>query len=254
MRLLGLDFETTGFSIAEDRITEIGAVLWDTETKAPLELYSVFLYDNEIHNRFSPDTVAMMKRVSGITPEILMEFGNKPEDCLEYLNAFFHLTKADAVVAHNGNNYDKPLYLSEMKRRLPKLENEYLSSALWIDTKTDLPFEKDPESRKLNHLAMDHGFINPFKHRAVFDVLTMMKILSNYDINKVLELAKQATVVMRAMTSFDQKDLAKAQHYSWEKLGDKEYKKCWVKAIKEGQITNEIEICKNAGFQSVRIC
>jgi DNA polymerase III epsilon subunit-like protein len=36
----GVDVETTGFDPATERITEAGAVLWDWETRTPLELMS----------------------------------------------------------------------------------------------------------------------------------------------------------------------------------------------------------------------
>jgi DNA polymerase III subunit epsilon len=108
-----------------------------------------------------------------------------------------------------------------------------------IDTLTDIPFASEPDSRKLKYLAGDHGFLNPFAHRAVFDVLTMLKVLSHYPIDKVLEYAKAPMITIRAVVDFNNKDKAKARRFSWEKIGDKTYPKMWVKRIKEFQLEEE---------------
>lgn len=251
MRVLGLDFETTGFDTANDRITEIGFVIWETDTGTPLRLMNELVFEPSMLERFTPETVAMMKRVCGLTPEMLKEFGVAPQHALTYLDEECAEHGVEYIVAHNGANYDRPLLVTELDRH--KLDSPTLRSIPWIDTRTDLPFDEEPDSRKLKHLAGDHGFLNPFAHRAVFDVLTMLRVLGNYDIAKVIEYAKQPSVVMRAMVGYDERDKAKAQRYSWEKLGDKSFTKCWVKLVKEGQKEKEIESCKTAGFKIVQI-
>ncbi len=249
MRLLGIDLETTGFDTATDRVTEIGAVLWDVETKRPLVSYGVFLRDAEMENKFTPEVNAMMLRVCGITPELLREFGTNAADNFEWLAHYAVDHHVDYIVAHNGENFDRPMLTSELRRH--GIKDDKFESIPWIDTRTDIPFATEPDSRKLKHLAVDHGFINPFAHRAVFDVLTMLRILSNYDLAAVLEYQKIPFVTMRALVNYDQKELAKAQRFSWEKLGDKTYPKMWVKRVKENQIDQEKINCK--GFEIAKI-
>lgn len=251
MRLLGLDLETTGFDTANDRITELGAVLWDVESKQPLDIFSCFVYDETLKEKFTPETVAMMERVCGITPGMLEEFGVPPVVAFGTLEEICRDHKVDYIVAHNGENYDKPLLFSELKRH--GVSAPILTSLPWMDTRSDIPFPTEPDSRKLKHLAGDHGFLNPFSHRAVFDVLTMLRVLSHYDIKHVLEYQSIPWVVVRAMVSYDDREKAKAQRYSWEKIGDEYFQKSWVKKVKANMLDQEIETCKKAGFRSVRI-
>ena len=247
MRLLGLDFETTGFDTAKERITEIGVALWDVETKRPLMTFGTFCHD-ETYPEFPQETLDMMDRVSGITLPMLKEFGTPIKGNLEWLEKFTTQHKINFIVAHNGESYDKPLLMAELTRHA--VQAPTLRSIPWIDTRTDIPFASEPDSRKLKHLAGDHGFLNPFAHRAVFDVLTMLRILSNYDIQAVLEYQKIPFITMRALVSFADKDLAKAQRYSWEKIGEKTYPKMWVKRVKENLLEQEKLACK---FQIARI-
>lgn len=264
MRVLGLDFETTGFNYQEnDRITEIGAVLWETDNQQPLLTFSEYLYEES----YPPQSDEIV-RITGITNEMLKEFGVSPALGFARLANLVEKYKVKYIVAHNGENFDRPFLGAELNRHLPYIhalapdagggrdavsDCVRLGGVPWIDTRSDIPYEVEPDSRKLKHLALDLGFINPFPHRALFDVLTMLKVLSASDIEKVVEYQKIPWAVMRAVVDYKDKDQAKALRYSWEKIGEKQYPKFWVKKVKENQIEKEIEDGKKAGFQSVRI-
>lgn len=250
MRLLGLDFETTGLDTVKDRITEMGACLWDVELKRPLTTVGVFMHEKEFP-KLSPEIV----RLTGLTDEILEEFGTLPKANLEWLERFCEKHKVDYIVAHNGENFDKPFLFAELSRH--SVAGACLRALPWIDTRTDIPFPTEPDSRRLRHLALDCGFINPFEHRAVFDVLTMLKVLSHYDIQEVLAYQKIPFVTVRAMVPAPWndggvgKDKAKAQRYSWERLGDLVYPKWWVKRVKENQLEAERAACTKLGLEIV---
>jgi len=40
----------------------------------------------------------------------------------------------------------------------------------------------------------------PFPHRAIFDVMTMLKVLDHYDIDKVMEMAKVLTLLLKLLS------------------------------------------------------
>lgn len=246
MRLLGLDFETTGLDTSKDRITEMGVVLWDGLSKQPLTLAGVFFRDDTY-----PKQTDEIIGFTGITDGILAEFGSDPSQNLWWLNAFCAKHKVEYIVAHNGENFDRPLLYAELTRH--GVDAAPLRALPWIDTRTDIPFPSEPDSRKLKHLALDCGFINPFAHRAVFDVITMLKVLSHYELADVLEYQRIPFCTVRALVSYDEREKAKTQRYSWERIGEKLYPKVWVKRIKENQLNKEVETCKKAGFSIVRI-
>lgn len=238
MRLLGLDFETTGLDTGSERIIEIGAALWDSDTNTPLVSIGHYLYDQGIQDRLDqPDVADMIQRVSKLTPAIVKEFGMLPAATLAWLEGFCVSHGVNYVVAHNGTNFDKPLLMAELTRH--GVEAPFLRSAPWIDTRTDIPFPVEPDSRRLKHLALDCGFMNSFPHRAIFDVLTMMKVLSHYDLDKVIEYSKIPFITVRAMVGYEDRQLAKDRRYAWEKIGEKTYAKSWVKLIKENKFEEE---------------
>jgi DNA polymerase-3 subunit epsilon len=249
MRLLGLDLETTGLDTANDRITELGLVLWDTDKKCLLAMKSYFMIDDGLREKFkNPEIAAMVKRLCNLDLETLEEFGLVPGMALSELEELAVRNKVDYILAHNGENFDKPFTYAELTRH--NVKSDFFRQLPWLDTKMDIPHATPPDSNRLRHLALDCGFINPFEHRAIFDVLTMLRVLSNYDLSEVVEYSKIPFVTVRAVVTYDDRDLAKAQRYSWEKLGDKSFPKCWVKRIKQNKLQDEIKACK---FQVVVI-
>lgn len=232
MRLLSYDFETTGLDHNTDRITEIGAVLWDVPTQKPLLIKGIFLHD-DTYPALSDD----IQRITGLTDGILREFGVPPARGIGELEDLCTKHEVRYLLGHNSENFDRPFLLNEIARSgicAPRLQ-----SLPGIDTRHDLPFAVEPDSRKLKHLALDAGFINPFPHRAVFDALTTLRVLQGFPLDSVLEYQKIPFVVCRAMVTFETKELAKARRYSWEKIGDKVYPRQWIKKIKANQLERE---------------
>jgi DNA polymerase-3 subunit epsilon len=203
MLICGLDFETTGLLPTKHSVVEVGAVLWDTEIKSPLRVEG-FLVDPGEDAVWDQEAID----VSGISPQLVQKFGIDSADAMSRL--VYLMGVSDAVCAHNGNVFDRP-FAEEWATR----EGGALPEKLWIDTKCDL--ELGPKaSTKLIYMAADLGFVNPFAHRAVTDVLTMLRVLSGFDIERVVFLAKQPNIQIEALVSFDDKQLAKDRGYHWK--------------------------------------
>jgi DNA polymerase III subunit epsilon len=243
MRVLGIDLETTGLDTSKDRITEIGVVVWDVGDKKPLTIYGSLLHDDSY-----PKVSKEVTEVTGITDAMCKEFGKKPVPKFEWLDRLVVSHNIEYVVAHNGENFDKPLLLAEFDRNNVAAEN--FRKLKWLDTRYDIPFPSEPDSRKLKYMAADHGFLNPFSHRAVFDVLTMLTVLAHYDIRDVIAYNNIPWIYVEADVTFHTRQLAKDQRFSWERIGTGFFPKKWVKKIK----ANELEsLQQHCGFKVVEI-
>lgn len=224
MRLLGLDFETTGLSPENDVVTEVGAVLWDTVRHAPVLIDSYYVNDG------NPVISSLITKLTGITQEDVNEFGLSSQGAL--MRLIGHINRADAVVAHNGERFDRKFFNCWVARSCSDAAE--IKDVPWIDTLSDIDYPENCASKKLTYLAAEHGFLNPFAHRAVFDVLTMMRILDNYPIDDILESMKQPTLLIEAVVSFMEKDLAKERSFKWDGA-----KKKWLRPMKKNKWEKE---------------
>lgn len=234
--ILGGDFETSGLDPKKNAITEVGMVLWDTDLHMPVKVMG-YLVNPRVGAEWDPMTAV----INGITPELCAKHGYEDERALKQFIFWYQL--ADYACFHNGKRFDKPFF--EFWCNLYGYEPP---EKTWIDTNTDIEYGplEHKMSRKLVYMAADHRFLNPFPHRAVFDVMTMLKVLDNYDINRVIELAKMPDVMVEALVSYDDRELAKARGYRWvENPANPSGKKIWMQTIKECYLENE---SNEAGF------
>lgn len=244
MIVLGLDLETTGLDTGSDRPIELAYVLWDTEDKKAVVMENYLLYDDSY-----PTLTEEITKLTGIKLVELEKYSVQPQVALNHLLDFVSRHNPSYIVSHNGEMFDKPLLLAELHRQ--GFQDTSLQTLPWVDTRTDLPFVEVPDSMKLKHLACDMGFINPFPHRALSDVLTMLKVMSQFEFSEIEKLRSIPWITVRAVVDFDNKEKAKARRYSWEKIGEEVFPKQWVKRIKENKY--EEEKAALSPFQVVRL-
>lgn len=248
MIVLGYDLETTGLDTQTDRIIEVGAVIWDTEKNVPIEIYSQFVKPD-------PSVLPLKEEIinlTGISDEYIEALGVDTITVMAHIQGMCTRHKVEYIIAHNGEGYDKPLTYAELSRC--GIGGDFCLRILpWVDTRSDLPFKIEPSSRRLMHLAGEHGFLNPFSHRAVFDVLTMLKVMSHYDFNEVAAQSKIPWATARALVGYEDREKAKEMRFSWEKIGEKTYTKMWVKKIRENQVEKEQAAAEAKGFKIIRI-
>jgi DNA polymerase-3 subunit epsilon len=230
MRLCAIDFETTGLDFKTDWITEVAYIIKDVGDPKPLALESMF-----IRPSFTPDFLRQeIINLTKITYKHL-EGGVSCETAIGLLANDIHNYGVDYIVAHNGQNFDKPM-LEAVTARLG-LNIDFATP--WLDTSVDIVYPPHMTSRRLTHLAAEHNFLNPFPHSALFDVETMLTILERYDIHDVIARSKEPWVLIRAMVNFENKDKAKKRRFFWETIGEKTYPKCWVKQVKASDLEKE---------------
>src|SRR5690606_9794451 len=118
-----------------------------------------------------------------------------------------------------------------------KHEYSYDSAKPWIDTKCDIP--QKGKSSSLVYMAADHGFVNPFPHRALHDVFTMLKLAGHYDLDEALQLARSPYITLVAEVSFDDRDKAKSAGFHWDPK-----RKLWTQRVR----AKKAESMKFQGF------
>jgi DNA polymerase-3 subunit epsilon len=236
MLVFGFDTETTGLDVEKDHITQVGGVVWDTSPNALKR--AKYKVDLTLKGDHLPEQLdPKVTEVTGLVRKDLDDWGFNPVFVLEAVAVA--MERCDAIVAHNGNAFDKPMWENNCKRH-----GVTFPEKLWIDTSCDIEFPAGITTRRLTHLAAEHGFVNPFPHDAISDVLTMLKIAQLYDWQRTLEYAKAPTLIIKAETTFAQKELAKKQNFRWD--GDK---KMWSKSIKQFQLEEARKAALEAGFK-----
>lgn len=218
MLVLGIDLETSGLDSVKDQIIEIGAVLWDTDTQSPKKVFNELIYFDNLN---LPNEV---QNITGIKPEDLKKYGIPLNDALKILSDL--MNQAEYLVGHNAVSFDAEFLNQALAMyHMPKLKKP------WIDTLTDVPYPQEIKTRKLSYLAAEHGFINPFAHRALFDVLTTLKLLAKYSIEEIVALQKSPLVKVVAHVSFDERDKARRIGFRWDPN-----QRQWYSEVKEAMI------------------
>lgn len=248
MLICGLDLETTGLDPKKDHITELGYVVKEPAAPKAGILRTELLY-NEIDygaTPISPEIEALTK----ISNEHLRVWGRPP---MHILHQFLLDTeKVDYFIAHNGMNFDRPFLLEKLRMHGLTEAHPVWDPTRWLDSMRDV--EHGFKSNNLTYIAAEHGFLNPFPHAALFDVCTMLKIVEKHDLLEIIARAKIPWVVCRAMTTYDQRDLAKVRCFRWQDAGNgKEYTKCWVKLVKADKVESEQAEAEKLGFKVVLI-
>ena len=185
--LLGYDLETgapVDVDPAENWITELGAVLWDTETNTPVQIFNTLIQTD------GKEVSEEAQTYTGITTEQCNKWGIPLAQAIAKFNQL--IKSADYIVAHNGRNFDQVVMAAQFM--CSKQDPTAFNSIKLIDTMTDVPYPSNCKMRNLSYLAAFHLILNSFPHRAVTDVLTMMTILSKYDWNEVETIANSPEV------------------------------------------------------------
>lgn len=179
MYLLGIDLESDSLDTANANILELAAVIYDWEAKAPVKIISA-LIDPGFESGEEYTVPEEITDLTGITTQQIREWGECEKDVLNGLASLE--SYAHYYVAHNGNVFDKPLLLG----RFQKCGVVNAASLGWIDTTVDVKYPEKIKTRNLCHLAAEHNVLNPFRHRALFDVLTMFEIMKHYDLDAII--------------------------------------------------------------------
>jgi len=236
MNLLGIDLETTGLNPDKDKIIEIGYVLWDWQRSMPLRVVNDFVMPDSDF-----EVTEEITELTGIRKDDLIghHAGNVSQYLTDMLNEF-DSDHIEYVVAHN-KDFEQS-FLEPYCESDPYLNQ--LFNIPWICTMNDIPYPDSIKSKSLNYLAMEHGFINPFKHRGVFDVLTGFKVMSNYDFGNILEYRDSPLFDVVSYVPYERREEAKKAGFRWD--ADR---KVWHYPIRKIRLESKDSTCKKGYHQ-----
>ena len=233
MLVLSLDFETTGLDKVNDRITEVGMVLYSTKINRAIE-NSSYLVDASL------PVPARVTEITGISTGLIKKMGRPEKDAIE--DVAFLMEQADAIIGQNVIQFDKQ-FLDNAAKRL----GITIPVKPWIDTRTDLPLSV--ETKSLIYMAADHGFLNPFPHNAIADGLTVLKLAALYDFDKMLARSKEPNVVLQSQQSLAQNELAKKLKFGFKP----NLNKGWFRVAKASDVDGLRATAIASGFDIVDV-
>ena len=227
VKLLILDTETTSVE-ADLEVCEVAATLYnvDKDVRKCGVLTSVSFV--------LPVDKNEAERVNGVTPELTKFISNSVQDTATEM--FLQLLDiSDYCVAFNAD-FDKDV----IKNWLPKVDFAIdFEQLTWLCAMQDFDWGyTKPKSGNFSliHLALFFGIGISTVHRAADDVRLLVEIFNRnkeklYDlVDKAVYRAKSPTLVVIAIVSYDDRQLAKDAGFSWNQPG---YEKKWIKKVKE---------------------
>ena len=224
MIILSTDVETTGVDKVNDRITEIGLVLYSTGQKRVLESSGFLVRPEGVP--ITPEVT----EITGITQIAVDTFGYSQEDAIKEFAAAAQT--ADAIFAHNGERFDRRVIENTAKRL-----GLTLPEKLWVDTMTDIPGVK---GEQLVTMCAKAGFVYD-AHGALADCAAVVKLTQYHDAkssqssyDKMLERAQSPTVVILSHQGRDKAENKAARKAGFRWNGDF---KIWWKPVKDMDVS-----------------
>lgn len=237
MLICFVDTETTGLDPKVNRLVEIAVALWKFESTSNRIVRSFStLCNDDTGIQMTPE----ITKINGVTQELLDHRGVPHGSVLKHIGDNY-VKACDYLCAHNAP-FDRAFIESELERaNLPKWDKT------WIDTKLDLPFPDNFTSRRLNHLAAEHGFLNPFPHTALADTMTMARIMAEYSIDFIIKSTEAEIFHLTMQTDYqdyETREKLKRLGFHWDKPN-----KIWKRIVKSHSMDKELAKCKAQGLE-----
>lgn len=137
--------------------------------------------------------------------------------------------RASIHVAHNAK-FDKG-FVTRLPFFLGIPDSKWACTIRHIDWAA-----KKFKSNGLTYLAADHGFVNPFPHRALFDCATTFRLMEPHFEELLRNYQQKEFTVFAWDSAFATKDLLRERKYNWQAE-----LRVWKKDILESMVEEERE-------------
>jgi DNA polymerase-3 subunit epsilon len=219
MIVVGLDIESTGLDKVKDRPIEVGMTLWTTNFNRGLENRSILVQSDNVK------VTSEITEITGINQGMVDRFGLSPGEAYEEVEYF--VERAEAIVAFNGRRFDIPMFRNWAKRVGKVWPEKFV-----IDPYEDMPATHagpTPGMRPQELITMcAKNGIYYDAHAASADVEAMLRLMSKFPFETVLERAKSPVVVIQSQQDRSQNDRVKKHRFRWHPT-----LRIWWKAVKQ---------------------
>jgi DNA polymerase-3 subunit epsilon len=199
-----VDTETSGLDPKTGELLEVAVALWSFDLG--------LVQAGSIPVRAEANAA---HAVNGIPLALVRDFGRSRDGLDVWLAGM--TAGADAIVAHNAD-FDR--------QWLPELHGRP-----WICTCNDVTWPEPVQSRSLTAIALAHGVGVVDAHRALTDVLTIVRLFGavqarGHSVHDLLEAGLRPKATYRALVSYDDREKAKQAGFRWD-AG----RKVWVRKM-----------------------
>lgn len=223
-----LDVETTGLEPGKDTIIEIGLLEFAVEGDKPPQIIRTYGALQDPGHDISPE----IERITGISTAFVK--GQTID--WQVVHSFF--ARASIVIAHNAD-FDRRFM--EASGQMAAFKPHWGCSMRHINWR-GLGFN----SLALNYLAADHGFVNGFAHRAVFDCATTFRLVQPH-LNELIIRSYEREYIVKAVSSpFESKDVLRERGYRWDPV-----ERCWGRVIGETALVEERQFLAEFVYRGV---
>ncbi len=211
-----VDVETTGIDPENDKIIEIGVLEFAVDQDFNATIVSMYAGLEDPKEPLKPEIVKLTQLTDASLKGKSIEW--------DFVRQYFD--RASIVVAHNAP-FDRAFLMK--RKELCDVEVHWACSIKHVDWA-----EKGFRSRALNYLAADHGFVNPFAHRALFDCASTFRLVAPHLKELMNKSYQREFRILATGAPFDAKDKLKERAYMWDPVS-----RVWYKNILESSLSGE---------------
>ena len=211
-----VDLETTGLDPEKDKIIEIGIIEFGIREDFTPHLLSSY-------SELQDPKVLLDKKIKEISH--IDDFMLKEKN-IDWQKVSQLFATSSIVIAHNVD-FDRSFLLKI--KQIKELNIHWGCSQKHIDWN-----KHGYQTSALNYLAADHGFVNPFAHRALFDCATTFRLISPYLKELIDRSFQKETKILAYSAPFKAKDKLKEQGYRWDSK-----ERVWNKVVFENNLEQE---------------
>ena len=215
-----VDLETTGLDPLKDQVVEVGLIEFAVSPDSAGGLRAGMTGGYSALQDPGQPLPPEVAKLTGLSDDLLVG------QSVDWTVVRKTLSRASIVIAHNAA-FDRAFL--ERRPELDGIKPHWACSVKHINWR-----QHGFKTRALNYLAADHGFVNPFAHRALFDCATTFRLVAPYLEELIRRSYLGEYLVSATGAAFETKDILRINGYRWNPEA-----RVWAKNLLEDELEEE---------------